>query len=199
MDFVAELASRPRLDSKVRSKKVPPGGGDGRAGLHAPTEYDQIDTTALEEDLRLAVLGPDCSWLEEAPDRGVVEVDRACPQEPRARLRLAQQLEDSGLLQDHSTASAHLQSHPAAPALLLMEQGRTPEPNDLLSRLEDASRSGSRLLAREAECLLLKLDPQRDHRAGDGQHQDVEFGLSQWDEHCGWWRSAAKVSGQTWE
>lgn len=80
-----------------------------------------------------------------------------------------------------------------------MEQGRTPEPSDLLWRLEDASRSGSRLLARESEDLLLKLDPQRDHRAGDGQHQDVEFGLSHWDESCGCWRSAAKVAGQTWE
>lgn len=201
---IAQLRAQAKAEAESKispKKKAPPGGGDGRAGLQAPAEYDEIDTTALEEDLRVLVLGPDDSWLEEAPDRGVVDVDHACPQEPRAqeRLRLAQQLKDSGLLQDYPTASAHLQSHLAAHALLMMEQGRTPEPRDLLPRLEDASRSGSRLLAREAEGLLLKLDPQRDHRAGDGPHQDVEFGLSHWGDHHGCWRSAAKVSGQTWE
>lgn len=72
-------------------------------------------------------------------------------------------------------------------------------PGDLLARLEDASRAGSRLLAREAESYLLKLDPQRERRAGEGQHQGVEFGLSHSDDHHGCWRSAAKVSGQTWE
>lgn len=53
--------------------------------------------------------------------------------------------------------------------------------------------------ARPRAAFLLKLDPQRDHREGNGQHQDAEIGLSHWDDHCGCWRSAAKVSGQTWE
>lgn len=124
----------------------------------------------------------------------------SAPTAPRvqARLALARQLEASGLLADFADASDHLRSHLSGHALLLLEACVDPAPEIIFARLEEASCSGARLLSRKAEAYLLRLDPQRERRAGEGYPTDVEFGLSSWDEPRECWRSASEVLGHTW-
>lgn len=80
---IAQLRAEAKAeaDSNVSpKKKASLSGTDGRAGLHVPDEHDHLHRTALQEDLRLAVLGADAEWLKDAPDRVATTALRPHPE-----------------------------------------------------------------------------------------------------------------------
>ena len=60
---IAQLRAQAR--SEAQEKRDPSNGEGERSGWAPPAEYDEVQYTDMEKELREAVQGPDATWLED--------------------------------------------------------------------------------------------------------------------------------------
>ena len=160
----------------------------------APEEYEGLQTTEMEEELRQATQGPDEDWLLDAHrDKPFVEgPGRSKHPEAVKRREVIDALLQSGALATLDGASDYLHSHVLARLTQAKVDGVHLEIEQVLL---EATRDGGPTLVEEAGNLLDKIGA----KAGDPKARaDATVSQAVWDETAGLGRGTVEVLGQTW-
>ena len=143
---ISQLRAQARQE---QSEKVEDG---GKQGWLPPEEYDAVEYTALEDDLRELTRGPQHEWLADAHGKASKTwSEEACHPEAKRREDEIKRLEEAGAFDGIDKCSHYLQSHVRSRILNeVLERGQI----SLEEVLLEATERGCRELAEEAaKCL----------------------------------------------
>ena len=103
---ISQLRAQARQE---QSEKVEDG---GKQGWLPPEEYDAVEYTALEDDLRELTRGPQHEWLADAHGKASKTwSEEACHPEAKRREDEIKRLEEAGAFDGIDKCSHYLQSH----------------------------------------------------------------------------------------
>jgi len=187
--------ARPRAKAGAAAKK------EGCAGpppeWSAPAAYDEIQCTALEDELREAVQGPDPSWLGDAHANSpwVYGAGESSHPEAIKRKVLIDEVTSSGLLEPLQCDSEYLRSHVLARLTQARAEGQLLEQGTVEQVLLEATRDGGPMLTEEAGAALDRLGA----KAGSlGAEADVAISPANWDAEREIGSGTIRVLGQEW-
>ena len=172
-----------RTQAKAETDEKISEGSSQKQGWLPPSEYEDVQYTQLEEELRELTRGPDYGWLRDyhAEELKVKNVWDRRVDHPEAQRRLEElkKLEKAGKLEGMGTWSPYLQSHVRSRILNAHMEGNTLDIDEVLL---EATEKGCPELAQEAEKVL------NEQRTVGWQEQDRQawIGALIWSKEKGY-------------
>ena len=187
---IAQLRAQAKSE---HDEKVKEGAGQ-KQGWLPPEEYEGVQYTQLEDELRELTRGPDADWLKDPSLKGKGEPQtvwdkRVEHPEAQKRLKVLEELEKGGAFSRISSCTGYLQSHVRGRMLNAVMEKQEMTIDEILL---EATEKGCQELAQEAEKILGEeravgwVDEERQAWVSSTTwHKDKGYGEGKFEFLCG--------------